>query len=97
MTRRIVGLSCDSWFSLPSLSGVSDAHRCRRSWLSLEPPRDPEIDDRFITAAGAVSTAAAQPFGAATTIVNIHSGQPDQKKVVEFYASSVLLKLGTRS
>jgi nitrous oxide reductase len=51
----------------------------------------------FIAAAGAVSTAAAQPFGAATTIVNIHSGQPDQKKVIEFYASSVLPKLGTRS
>ena len=51
----------------------------------------------FMAAAGAVSTAAAQPFGAATTIVNIHSGQPDQKKVIEFYASSVLPKLGTRS
>ena len=51
----------------------------------------------FMAAAGAASTAAAQPFGAATTIVNIHSAQPDQKKVIEFYASSVLPKLGTRS
>ncbi len=36
-------------------------------------------------------------FESGATIVNIHSGQPDQKKVIEFYASSVLPKLGTRS
>lgn len=36
-------------------------------------------------------------FDSGATIVNIHSGQPDQKKVIEFYASSVLPKLGTRS
>lgn len=36
-------------------------------------------------------------FDSGATIVNIHSGQPDQKKVIEFYANSVLPKLGTRS
>ena len=36
-------------------------------------------------------------FESGATIVNIHSGQLDQKKVIEFYASSVLPKLGTRS
>ncbi len=36
-------------------------------------------------------------FDSGATIVNIHSGQPDQKKVIEFYASTVLPKLGTRS
>jgi hypothetical protein len=36
-------------------------------------------------------------FECGVTIVNIHSGQPDQKKVIEFYASSVLPKLGARS
>ena len=36
-------------------------------------------------------------FDSGATIVNIHSGQPDQKKVIEFYASSVLPKLGIRS
>jgi hypothetical protein len=34
-------------------------------------------------------------FESGATIVNIHLGQPDQKKVIEFYASSVLPKLGT--
>lgn len=32
-------------------------------------------------------------FDSGATIVNIHSGQPDQRKVIEFYASSVLPKL----
>lgn len=36
-------------------------------------------------------------FDSGATIVNIHSGQPDQKKVIDFYASSVLPKLGNRS
>ncbi|MGA7263077.1 MAG: TIGR03557 family F420-dependent LLM class oxidoreductase [Stellaceae bacterium] len=36
-------------------------------------------------------------FESGATIVNVHSGQPDQKKVIEFYASSVLPKLGIRS
>ena len=36
-------------------------------------------------------------FESGVTIVNVHSGQPDQKKVIEFYASSVLPKLGIRS
>jgi hypothetical protein len=36
-------------------------------------------------------------FESGATIVNIHSGQPDQKKVIEFYANSVLPKLATRS
>lgn len=36
-------------------------------------------------------------FDSGATIVNIHSGQADQKKVIEFYASSVLPKLGTRT
>jgi len=36
-------------------------------------------------------------FESGATIVNIHSGQPDQKKVIEFYASSVLPNLGIRS
>ena len=32
-------------------------------------------------------------FDSGATIVNIHSGQPDQKKVIDFYASNVLPKL----
>ena len=36
-------------------------------------------------------------FDSGATIVNIHSGQPDQKKVIDFYASSVFPKLGIRS
>jgi hypothetical protein len=34
-------------------------------------------------------------FQSGATIVNIHSGQPDQKKVIEFYAKNVLPKLKT--
>ncbi len=34
-----------------------------------------------------------QLFESGATIVNIHSGQPDQKKVIEFYGKSVLPKL----
>jgi TAT-translocated FGD2 family F420-dependent dehydrogenase len=33
-------------------------------------------------------------FESGATIVNIHSGQPDQKKVIEFYGTSVLPRLG---
>jgi hypothetical protein len=33
-----------------------------------------------------------EPFDSGATIVNIHSGQPDQRKVIEFYASHVLPK-----
>ena len=33
-------------------------------------------------------------FDSGATIVNIHSGQPDQKRVIDFYASHVLPKLG---
>lgn len=36
-------------------------------------------------------------FDSGVTIVNIHSGQPDQKKVIDFYASVVLPKLSNRS
>jgi F420-dependent hydroxymycolic acid dehydrogenase len=36
-------------------------------------------------------------FDSGATIVNIHSGQPDQKKVLEFYANSVLPALRNRS
>jgi TAT-translocated FGD2 family F420-dependent dehydrogenase len=36
-------------------------------------------------------------FDSGATIVNVHSGQPDQKKVIEFYASRVLPNLHTRS
>ncbi len=32
-------------------------------------------------------------FDSGATIINIHSGQSDQKKVIEFYASNVLPKL----
>jgi F420-dependent hydroxymycolic acid dehydrogenase len=32
-------------------------------------------------------------FDSGVSIVNIHSGQPDQKKVIEFYASNVLPRL----
>jgi hypothetical protein len=32
-------------------------------------------------------------FESGATIVNIHSGQPDQKKVIEFYGREVLPKL----
>ena len=32
-------------------------------------------------------------FDSGVTIVNVHSGQPDQKRVVEFYGSEVLPKL----
>jgi TAT-translocated FGD2 family F420-dependent dehydrogenase len=36
-------------------------------------------------------------FDSGATIVNVHSGQPDQKKVIEFYASRVLPNLRSRS
>ena len=35
-------------------------------------------------------------FDSGVTIVNIHSGQPDQHKVIEFYGKSVLPKLSLR-
>lgn len=35
----------------------------------------------------------AKLFDSGVAIVNIHSGQSDQKKVIEFYASNVLPKL----
>jgi alkanesulfonate monooxygenase SsuD/methylene tetrahydromethanopterin reductase-like flavin-dependent oxidoreductase (luciferase family) len=38
-----------------------------------------------------------QLFDSGATIVNVHSGQADQKKVIEFYGNSVLPKLGIRS
>lgn len=41
--------------------------------------------------------AIAKLFDSGATIVNIHSGQPDQKKVIEFYAQSVLPKFRDRS
>jgi F420-dependent hydroxymycolic acid dehydrogenase len=36
-------------------------------------------------------------FDSGVTIVNIHSGQADQQKVVDFYQSSVLPKFTSRS
>ena len=33
------------------------------------------------------------PAGSGASIVNIHSGQPDQRRVIEFYATHVLPKL----
>jgi hypothetical protein len=33
-------------------------------------------------------------FDSGASIVNIHSGQPDQKRVIEFYGRNVLPKLG---
>jgi TAT-translocated FGD2 family F420-dependent dehydrogenase len=38
--------------------------------------------------------AIAELFDSGATIVNIHSGQPDQKKVIDFYGESVLPELG---
>lgn len=35
-------------------------------------------------------------FGSGATIVNIHSGQPDQKRVIDFYANNVLPRLRQR-
>ena len=32
-------------------------------------------------------------FDSGATIVNIHSGQPDQRKVIEFYGAHVLPRL----
>jgi TAT-translocated FGD2 family F420-dependent dehydrogenase len=36
-------------------------------------------------------------FDSGVSIVNVHSGQPDQQKVIEFYANNVLPKLRIRS
>jgi hypothetical protein len=36
-------------------------------------------------------------FDSGATIVNVHSGQPNQKKVIEFYANNVLPSLRNRS
>jgi hypothetical protein len=36
-------------------------------------------------------------FDSGVTIVNVHSGQPNQGKVIEFYANNVLPKLRNRS
>ena len=38
-----------------------------------------------------------QLFAAGATIVNIHSGQEDQKKVIDFYGRDVLPKLNLRT
>ena len=38
-----------------------------------------------------------QLFAAGATIVNIHSGQQDQKKIIDFYGKNVLPKLGIRT
>jgi hypothetical protein len=36
-------------------------------------------------------------FESGATVVNIHSGQADQKKVIDFYARAVLPKFASRS
>ena len=36
-------------------------------------------------------------FDSGVTIVNIHSGQPDQQKVIAFYQNSVLPKFASPS
>jgi hypothetical protein len=36
-------------------------------------------------------------FDSGVTIVNVHSGQADQKKVIDFYGNSVLPKIRTQS
>ena len=36
-------------------------------------------------------------FDSGASIVNVHSGQPDQKKVIDFYGNSVLPALKSRS
>jgi hypothetical protein len=38
-----------------------------------------------------------QLFAAGATIVNIHSGQQDQKKIIDFYGKNVLPKLNIRT
>lgn len=38
-----------------------------------------------------------QLFDSGATIVNVHSGQPDQKRVIEFYAAHALPKFGAES
>lgn len=36
-------------------------------------------------------------FDSGVSIVNVHSGQPDQRRVIEFYAANVLPKFGAQS
>ena len=38
-----------------------------------------------------------QQFDSGATIVNVHSGQPNQERVIEFYANNVLPSLRSRS
>jgi TAT-translocated FGD2 family F420-dependent dehydrogenase len=66
----------------------------------IQQEADAEIPLDKLTAEWPVSTdpavhvkAITDLFDSGVTIVNVHSGQPDQKRVVEFYGSEVLPKL----
>jgi TAT-translocated FGD2 family F420-dependent dehydrogenase len=79
-----------------------------KAWHSLFDVRDPaaiqqqaeqQVPIEQVLKSWAVGTdpqvhinAVKELFDSGATIVNIHSGQPDQKKVIEFYASHVLPK-----
>ena len=77
-----------------------------RAWKSLFDVRDPtaiqqqaeqQVPIEQVLKSWAVGTdpqvhinAVKELFDSGATIVNIHSGQPDQKRVIEFYAAKVL-------
>jgi TAT-translocated FGD2 family F420-dependent dehydrogenase len=67
---------------------------------AIEQQAQAEIPIEKLTAEWPVSTdpavhvkAITELFDSGATIVNVHSGQPDQKRVVEFYGSEVLPRL----
>lgn len=63
-----------------------------------ELPLDKVYADWPVSTDPAVHVAAVQKlFDSGATIVNIHSGQADQKKVIDFYGSAVLPKIKTQS
>ena len=65
---------------------------------AAELPLEKVLDGWPIAMDPAIHVAAvAELFDSGATIVNVHSGQPDQKKVIEFYGRFVLPKFGNRS
>lgn len=76
-----------------ALRGIQDPTEIQRQ-AENEIPSEQLISEWPLGTDPAVHVdAIAKPFDSGVTIVNIHSGQSDQKKVIEFYASNVLPRL----
>jgi alkanesulfonate monooxygenase SsuD/methylene tetrahydromethanopterin reductase-like flavin-dependent oxidoreductase (luciferase family) len=76
-----------------SYYNIADPARIRQR-AEAEIPLDQVIKSWAVGTDPQTHIAAIQKlFDSGVTIVNVHSGQPDQKKVIDFYASHVLPKI----